>query len=64
MPESRAANWKCVGCKLEVELNSHVMSCNAYEDDKSGLDMSTDRGLVEFFRKVMKRRSDILAEKE
>ena len=64
MPENKAAGWICVGCTQEAELNSHIMTCKAYEDDRSGLNMDTDRGLVEYFRKVMVRRSDIMSEKE
>ena len=36
------------------------MSCAVYEDAKLGLDMETDKGIVEFFRRVMKKRDSIL----
>ena len=64
MSEHKAARWLCVGCQLEVEVNSHILSCKFYEDDQAGLELDTDRGLVEFFRRVMKKRMDILDEKK
>ena len=46
----------CVGCKMNSEVNSHVMECREYEEERSGLDMSDDRGIVEYFRRVMDKR--------
>ena len=40
------------------------MSCAVYEDAKLGLDMETDKGIVEFFRRVMKKRDSILTDEE
>ena len=60
IPGNRAAGWTCVGCKLAVEVNSHIMTCSYYEEDKFGLNLDTDKGLVDFFRRVMDRRQDIL----
>ena len=45
----KEVGWICVGCKQSIEVNSHIMSCVAYEDEKLGLDMESDKGLVEFF---------------
>ena len=64
MRDNKTARWLCVGCNVEVEVNSHIRSCKFYEDDKSGLDLDTDQGLVEFFRRVMKKRMHILDKKE
>ena len=64
MATNKQAGWRCVGCNIEVELNSHVMICGAYEDDRSDLEMNTDKGIVEFFRRVMKRRMTILDEED
>ena len=64
MPSNKAAGWLCIGCNSAIEVNSHIMTCNFYEDDKSGLDLDTDKGLVEFFRRVMEKRRVTLDEKE
>ena len=64
MATNKQAGWRCVGCNLEVELNSHVMICGAYEDDRSDLEMNTDKGIVEFFRRVMKKRMTIMDDED
>ena len=52
----RKDNWLCEGCRREVETNSHVMSCQAYEDIRQGLDLGNDKDLVKFFKEVMRIR--------
>ena len=42
----------------EVETNCHVMSCQAYEQVRQGLDLDSDTELVQFFKKVMKIRME------
>ena len=48
----------CVGCRVEVDDQAHSMQCPAYDDLREGLDMGKDQDLIEFFRKVMDRRSE------
>ena len=48
----------CVGCGVEVDDQAHSMQCPAYDDLREGLDMGKDQDLIEFFRKVMDRRSE------
>ena len=49
----------CVACGLEIEVNSHVMSCNEYLDMRSGKDLDNDVDLVNYVREVMARREGI-----
>ena len=49
---------------MEVEINSHIMVCNAYEVERSRVDMGTDKGVVDFFRGVMKKRMETLDKRE
>ena len=46
----------CEGCGMEVDTQAHAMKCPAYADLRVGKDMSNDRDLVNFFRKVIERR--------
>ena len=55
-PAYRNDGWTCEGCKKEVESNGHVMSCQAYEHVRQGKDLGSDKGLVEFFKEVLKIR--------
>ena len=45
----------CVACGLEDEVNSHVMTCDKYQDLRVGRDMEKDAHLVNFFREVRGR---------
>ena len=57
-PAFRKDGWLCEGCQREVETNCHVMSCQAYEQVRQGLDLDSDKDLVQFFKKVMKIRME------
>ena len=41
---NKEADWKCVGCNVQVEVNSHIMSCEVFDGLKVGLEMKTDGG--------------------
>ena len=64
VPANIKNNWRCIGCNVEVEINSHIMVCNAYEVERSRVDMGTDKGVVDFFRGVMKKRMEFLDKRE
>ena len=49
----------CIGCKKAEETNSHVTECEKFADLRKKWDMSSNYGLVNFFREVMARREDI-----
>ena len=49
-------DMKCVGCSLECDTQSNVLTCEAYKDLREGKVLSSDEGLIEYFRKVIKRR--------
>ena len=46
----------CVACGMNDEVNSHVMTCDKYQDLRMGKDLCKDVDLVEYFREVMARR--------
>ena len=48
----------CEGCwEEEVETQSHLTVCEAYQDLREGRDMESDSDLVGFFREVLARRN-------
>ena len=47
-------NLSCEACSSgEVESQSHVLSCTAYDSIRERLDMNNDKDLVAYFREVM-----------
>ena len=47
-------NLSCEACSIgDVESQSHVLRCTAYDGIREGLDLNNDRDLVTFFREVM-----------
>ena len=57
-PAFRKDGWLCEGCHREVETNCHVLSCQASEQVRQGLDLDSDKDLVQFFKEVMKIRME------
>ena len=55
-PAFRKDGWKCEGCNKEVESNGHVMHCQAYDHVREGKDLGSDKGLVQYFKEVLKIR--------
>ena len=49
--------WLCVGCKVCLDTQTHVTLCKSYESTRTGLDLSQDRDLVEYFRNIVKLRN-------
>ena len=49
----------CKGCDQEVDDidQAHAILCPAYDDLREGMDLHCDRDLVEYFRRIMKRRN-------
>ena len=50
-------NLGCEACSTgDVESQSHVLQCSAYEDLREGLDLEKDQHMITYFREVLKRR--------
>ena len=46
-PAYRSDGWKCEGCREEVEANSHVLICRAYNELRNGKDLKeSEKDLV------------------
>ena len=52
----RGQDMRCEGCKMDIDTQSHVLVCNAYSDLRVDQDLSKDDAMIEYFRKVLKRR--------
>ena len=55
-PAFRKEGWICDGCELEIETNSHVMNCRAYDQVRVGKNLESEKDLILYFREVMKLR--------
>ena len=56
-PAYRSDGWKCEGCREEVEANSHVLICRAYNELRNGKDLKeSEKDLVTYFKDVLKLR--------
>ena len=53
---NRNKDMKCGGCNMELDTQSHVLSCEAYRDLSEDKVLSSDEGMIEYFRQVIKRR--------
>ena len=49
----------CVTRGNSEETNTHIMECDRYAVLRVGRDLTHDQDLVEFFREMMRRRSDL-----
>ena len=50
-------NLSCEACSSgDVESQSHVLRCTAYDGIREGLDLNKDKDLVTFFREIIKIR--------
>ena len=65
-PKYREMQLQCIACRLaekpvsdSKDTEEHVMSCNAYADLRTDLNLDTDKGLVTFFQRVIERRSEV-----
>ena len=52
----RDQDMKCGGCNMELDTQSHVLSCEAYRDLREDKVLSSDEGMIEYFRQVINRR--------
>ena len=61
--------WSCPACRDRPDLvglsvsrdtQQHVMECEAYDDLRLGKDLDSDQDLVDYFRQVIARRSEVV----
>ena len=45
--------WKCDSCKSSIQTQNHIMWCPAYSELRAGKDITNDKDLVDYMRKVM-----------
>ena len=45
--------WKCESCKTCVDTNKHVLWCSAYSQLRLDKDLTSDKDLCDYLRKVM-----------
>ena len=55
--------WACEGCKSESDVGlrdtqHHILICEAYADYRTGKDFSNDKDLVDYYREVLKHRTE------
>ena len=52
--------WKCESCMAgAIEIQSHILYCEAYKPLREGESLDSDKDLVEYFRKVMEIRDKL-----
>ena len=52
----KGKDMQCEGCSMEVDTQSHVLVCEAYKDLREDKVLSSDEGVINYFRQVIKRR--------
>ena len=53
-------SWKCHSCMSgSIETQSHILYCEAYRGLREGKSLSSDKDIVEYFRKVMEIRDKL-----
>ena len=55
-PGFKANGWKCVSCGT-LDTQEHVMVCDGYKAIRKEKTLKEDKGIVEFFREVIRLRS-------
>ena len=55
--------WTCEGCIGESDVGlrdtqHHILICEAYADYRIGKDFSNDKDLVDYYREVLKHRTE------
>ena len=51
--------WKCSSCLSEIETQSHVLFCPAYQPLREGLCLDSDKDLTDYLAKVIRIRQKI-----
>lgn len=57
-PINKATLWQCTGCG-NVDTQSHILYCPAYQELREGKSLSSDEDIVHYFRKVMSIREEL-----
>ena len=45
----RGEDMRCQGCMLEVDMQSHVLQCMEYEDQRGDMDLKKDEDMIKYF---------------
>ena len=56
-PEYKSNEWKCNHCNLP-DTQEHVLQCDLYKSLRKNVNLDSDKGLVEYFRNVLKLRKE------
>jgi len=56
MKNYRQELWRCDSCQTSIDSQSHILWCPAYQQIRTGKNLSSDKDLVEYMKKVMKIR--------
>ena len=57
-PENVASKWLCKAC-LQVDSQSHILTCSAYKQLREGKSLSSDQDVVDYYRKVLRIRTKL-----
>ena len=49
---NKSSLWQCEGCG-NVDSQSHILWCPSFSDLREGKSLSSDKDLVDYFRKVL-----------
>ena len=58
--ENVETSWKCHSCMSgSIDTQSHILYCEAYRGLREGKSLSSDKDIVEYFRKVIEIRDKL-----
>ena len=58
-PAYKANGWKCNHCNVP-DTQEHIVECEKYQSLRENLNLDSDKGLVDYFRKVMDARQTLI----
>ena len=58
-PVNRATLWQCDSCQSAIDTQSHILWCPAYSELRWGKDISNDKHLIDYVRKVIEIRDNL-----
>ena len=58
-PEYKHEKYLCDSCESEIDENTHVLFCHAYQSLREGKDLNSDSDLSDYLRKVLHIRSEL-----
>ena len=58
-PAYKAEMWRCDSCETCIDSQSHILYCPAYRELREGKSLTSDLDVVNYFREVMRIRSNL-----